>query len=142
MLFALNIIMPIVREPRRTVQSVLNDLIARVNTDTRRLRVIEQEMDILKTRMVSMEQATEDRKKSLNTSLSDLNSKIARADDKVARMESMVEEVVKGMKRFASASKIKELEQLIEIYSPLKSSFITREEAEQMIEDKLGEKGK
>jgi len=128
------------QQPRRTVQSVINDLIGRVNTDTRRLRIIEQELNILKSRMAAIEQNAAEQRKAINASVTELGAKVARAEDKVSRMESLIGEVVKGMKRFAPASEIKKLEQLIEIYSPLKSEFITREEAERMIEDALGKK--
>ncbi|MBM3304153.1 MAG: hypothetical protein FJY76_03575 [Candidatus Aenigmarchaeota archaeon] len=134
--------MPVItkQQPRRTVQSVINDLIGRVNTDTRRLRIIEQELNILKSRMAAIEQNAAEQRKAINASVTELGAKVARAEDKVSRMESLIGEVVKGMKRFAPASEIKKLEQLIEIYSPLKSEFITREEAERMIEDALGKK--
>ncbi len=128
--------MPVVRQPKRTVQSVLNDLIGRVNTDTRRLRVMEQEFDILKSRMAALEQNMSDQRKAINRSISELGSKVARAEDKVSRMESLLGEFAKGMKMFAPVSEIRKLEQLIDVYSPLKSEFITREEAERMMEEK------
>jgi hypothetical protein len=121
----------------RTIQSVMNDLIGRVNTDTRRLRVIEQEIDILKSRMAAVEQAAADHRKAVNATVNELRVRAERSEDKVARMESLLTEMAKAMKKFAPASEIKKLEQLIEIYSPLKSQFITREEAEQLVEDKL-----
>ncbi len=128
------------QQPRRTVQSVINDLIGRVNTDTRRLRIIEQELNILKSRMAAIEQNAAEQRKAINASVSELGAKAARAEDKVSRMESLIGEVVKGMKRFAPASEVKKLEQLIEIYSPLKSDFVTREEAERMIEEAMEKK--
>ncbi len=123
------------QQPRRTVQSVINDLIGRVNADTRRLRVIEQELNILKSRTAAIEQNAMEQRKAVNALVTELGAKVARAEDKVSRMESLLGEIVKGMKRFAPASEIKKLEQLIEIYSPLKSDFVTREEAERMIEE-------
>jgi len=128
------------QQPKRTVQSVINDLIGRVNTDARRLRVIEQELNIIKSRMAALEQAMAEQRKAVNASMTELGAKVARAEDKVSRMESLIGEVVKGMKRFAPASEIKKLEQLIEIYSPLKSEFVTREEAERMIDEALEKK--
>jgi len=135
-------IMPIMAKstPKRTVQSVINDLIGRVNTDTRRLRIIEQELNILKSRMAALEQNSSEQRKAINVSTTELGAKAARAEDKVSRMESLIGEVVKGMKRFAPTSEVKKLEQLIEIYSPLKSEFVTKEEAERMIEEALGKK--
>ncbi len=123
------------QQPRRTVQSVINDLIGRVNTDTRRLRIVEQELNILKSRTAAIEQNAAEQRKAINVSVAELGAKVARAEDKVSRMESLLGEIVKGMKRFAPASEIKKLEQLIEIYSPLKSDFVTREEAERMIQE-------
>jgi len=50
-------------------------------------------------------------------------------------MESLIWEVVKSMKRFSLVSDVKKLEQLIDIYSPLKSEFVTREEVERLLEE-------
>jgi hypothetical protein len=125
------------QQPRKTIQSVMNDIIGRINTDTRRLRVIEQEAEILKSRMAALEQNSGEQKKAANSSFSELRNKVIRAEEKVARMESLVQELAKGLKRFAPASEIRRLEQLIEIYSPLKSEFLTKEEAERIVEEKV-----
>ena len=128
------------QQPKRTVQSVINDLIGRVNTDTRRMRIIEQELNILKPRIAAIEQNVSEQRKAINASISELGAKVARAEDKVSRMESLLGEVVKGMKRFALVSEVKKLEQLIEIYSPLKSEFVTNEEVERLIEEAVEKK--
>jgi len=76
------IFMPTGKEPRRTVQSVINDLIGRVNTDTRRLRIIEQETNIFKSRMAAIEQNSADQRKAINASVAEMAAKVARAEDK------------------------------------------------------------
>ena len=133
------IVMPGAQKPR-TLQSVINDLIGRVNTDTRRLRVIEQEIDIFKSRMAALEQTMTDHKKAVNATVTELRVRAERSEDKVARMESLLTEMAKAMKKFAPASEIKKLEQLIEIYSTLKSEFMTREQVEELVDEKLGQK--
>jgi hypothetical protein len=135
--------MPVQRNsPKRTVQSVINDLIARVNEDTRRLRALEQDMSTVKARMISSEDSASKFRENMNKSFADVTNKIGRAEDKVARMEMLLAEYAKGMKRFAASSEIEKLEQLIEIYNPLKSQFITREEAEHMMEEKMEPKNR
>lgn len=45
----------------------------------------------------------------------------------------------KNMEKMARKSELKELENLIELFNPLKASFITKEEVERLVEEKLKE---
>ena len=53
-------------------------------------------------------------------------------------IEKTMKDIINEIKKLATNTKLKELENLIDIYSPLKSEFITREEAQHLIDEKLG----
>ena len=122
---------------KRTVGSVLNKLIERVNSNIRRLRILEQESSIYKTRMTSIEQEITSQKNHFNKSVKDLDQKITKLEGSIVNMENTVKEIINQMKKVTTTTRIKELEQMIEIYNPIKSQFITREEAERIVDDKL-----
>jgi len=122
---------------RRTVSSVLNKLIERVNSNMRRLRVLEQESSVYKTRMNSVEEdllsqrnETENRKKELVLEKETL-------EERLTKIENVLKEIVSQLKKVTTTTKIKELEQLIEVYNPIKSQFMTRDEVDQMIDERL-----
>ncbi|MEM5797918.1 MAG: hypothetical protein QXP39_00520 [Candidatus Aenigmatarchaeota archaeon] len=120
-----------------TVRDILNELIERTNTDTRRLRVLEEKADTFATRADNMEASLFEQKKSMTNMARELNDRISQIEDRIAKIETTVKEIVEQLKRVATTSKIRELEELIEIYNPLKSQFITKQEVERMIEERM-----
>jgi hypothetical protein len=125
---------------RRTVGSVLNKLIQHVNADSRRLRVLEEENVILKTRLASMERNMLAQRSQMEKYIHDLEVKIEGLENRGRMVENTIKEMIKEIKKLASMSKVKELESLINMYNPLTSQFVTREEAERMLQEKGGEK--
>ena len=123
---------------KRTVGSVLNKLIQRVNTDTRRLRILEQENVIIKTRIETEEKNSLSERKHAQKNFLELEKKITKIEDNLAMIEKTMKDIINEIKKLATNTKLKELENLIDIYSPLKSEFITREEAQHLIDEKLG----
>ena len=132
--------MAFAKQPKRTIRTIIRELVDRTNSDTARIRVLEQEKDIVKTRMDSIEQNLISQKRQTDKTLSELNAKIEKTNKRMLQIESTLKEMIKEIKKLATTSKIKELESLVEIYNPLKSQFMTREEAERMIERKLDER--
>jgi flagellar motility protein MotE (MotC chaperone) len=108
-------------------------MVDRLNSDTQRLRVIEQSSESLVSRAETIEQSALQQRKELQKALSELSSRIASLDSRVDRIEGTLKEVIGHMKKLATEAKVKELEDLIEIYNPVKSNFLTREEAERLL---------
>ena len=127
------------KQPKKTLRTIIRELVERTNTDSARIRILEQEKDIVKSRTDSVEQTVIGQKKQADKSLAGLEARIEKMNERMLQIESTVKEIVKEMKKLATVSKIKELESLVDIYNPLKSQFMTREEAERMIERKLEE---
>jgi len=124
---------------KRTVGSVLNKLIERVNSNIRRLRILEQESSIYKTRLTSIEQEMTAQKNQFTKSVKEANERTARLEESLAGIENTMKEIIAQLKKVTTTAKIKELEQLIEIYNPIKSQFVTREEVDKIIEGRLRE---
>jgi predicted nucleic acid-binding Zn-ribbon protein len=127
---------PKAQQTKRTAGTIIRELVDRTNTDTARIRVLEQEKETLKSRMESVEESAASSRKQTEKLVADLSSRLDRHEKRAAEMESTIKEIIREMKKLASVSKIRELEALVEIYNPIKSQFITREEAEQLIESK------
>ncbi|MBI4020642.1 MAG: hypothetical protein HY369_00195 [Candidatus Aenigmarchaeota archaeon] len=126
---------------RKTVGAVLNKLIERVNSDIRRLRVLEQESSLLKTRLAAAEDEILTHRRQLESALGEANARQAKAEERVAAVESTTKEIIAQLKKVTTTTKIKELEQLIDIYNPIKSQFATREEVREMINERLRTRG-
>jgi len=120
----------------RTVHSVINEIVDRINDNTKRLRTLEQRSQIMASRMNSVEKEMLSLNKNTQKLVSGLETKIKASNDKIFQNESTVKEIIKQVKKLATTSKISELEELLEIYNPIKSQFVTREEVQRMINEK------
>ena len=125
--------------PRRTIGTVLNKMIERVNSNIRRLRILEQESQVYKTRVTSVEEEFLVQKNQAAAATKELQNKLASIEEQIANNDRVIKQVISQMKKTVTTSKIKELEQLMDIYNPIKSKFVTREEVERIFEEKLRE---
>ena len=121
---------------RQTVGGILNKLIERVNSNIRRLRILEQESSVGKTRVTAMEEELLRQKNEITATVKDLHQKVEKMDEHITTMESTMTKIVGQLKKATTLSKIKELEQLIEIYNTIKSQFMTRDEVEQLLDER------
>lgn len=124
---------------RQSVGSVLNKLIERVNSDMRRIRLLEQESAIYKERLNSAEAELLSQRSLASKSLEDSSARLSQMEDRILSLENSVREIILQLKKSPPSSKIRELEQLIDIFNPLKSNFVTREEVEKILEEKMRE---
>lgn len=120
------------KEPN-SLHAIINELVDRTNSDIQRLRVLEQRNDVLTSRSNAIEKEITNINSNIQKMMLSMETMNKRLEERIKRNESMLNEVVKQMKKLATASKIAELEEMIEIYNPLKSQFVTKEEVQRMI---------
>jgi len=109
---------------------VMTNIINRVNENIRRLRIMEQKMEAIDARIDSAEQNIMGQTKNFQKSLEERDMKMTEVDERLMGLETTTKEILKQLRMVATKSKVEELKELIEIYNPLKSSFVTKEELE------------
>ena len=120
-----------------TLHDIINELVDRTNTDTQRIRVLEQGGRSSASRMESLEKEILDLSRSVQKLESDLESGFKKRDAEISELKNTVKEMLKHLKQLASVSKVNELEAMLDIYNPLKSNFVTREDVERLIAERL-----
>jgi hypothetical protein len=100
-----------------TMRAIINELVDRTNTDTQRIRILEQREGSLAMRLDSVEQEI----LNMNNSL----------------LKISIRDILKHIKGLANAGRVKELEATLNLYNPLKSNFATKEEVERIVNKKL-----
>lgn len=125
------------KSPDERGERIMADLINRVNESMQRLRVIEQTMQAIDNRINSVEQSMLSLNKNIQKSLAEKDSKIAALEEMAEKIEIAYKEVLKQLKTAATRSSVDELKEFISIYDPMKSSFVTREEMERFVEEKV-----
>jgi ABC-type phosphate transport system auxiliary subunit len=122
------------------LEKIASELINRVNENIRRLRVLENRVKALDNRINSMEQNTLVQSRNLQKSLSERDIKITNLEEGLRKTEMTMKEILKQLKFVATKSDVEELKHFVDIYNPLKSKFVTIEEVENMINEKLAER--
>jgi hypothetical protein len=119
-----------------TIHAIMNELVDRTNSNTQRLRVLEQRGEVLDSRANSMEQDILNLNRNIQGFMSDMDARIKLQEDIIRKSDNTLKEVIKRIKSLATTTRISELEHLIDLYNPLKSQFVTKEEVERIIEEK------
>jgi len=125
------------KAPDEKQERILADVINRMNENVQRLRVIEQKTQATDTRMNSIEQNFVSYNKNVQRSAAERDAKIGQLEERVGRIETTYKEILNQLKLVATKTNVDEIRQLISIYDPMKSSFVTKEEMESFIDEKL-----
>ena len=120
-----------------TLHSIINELVDRTNTDTQRIRQLESWEKGLDLRLESLESDVLNLNNSLQKLSADLETGFKKRDQEMNEIRNTIKEIIKQLKRFVRTEKLGEIQALLDIYNPLKSNFVTREEVEQMISERL-----
>jgi hypothetical protein len=122
---------------RVDIQAILNEIIRRENESARRLRALEEMSSLIETRISTVEDSilklTEERKGINETT----TIKFDELDKNIIRIDSELLKISKNVEKMAKRTELKEIENLISIYNPIRTNFITREEVERLIEERL-----
>jgi len=124
------------RKPSANIAALSTELVRRINDNTRRIRSMEQRMDGMESRMGVLEETVIEKIEELKVGFDkisvDLKSLIKRLDE----METEILKINKELEKVARKSEVNRLENMIEIYSPIKSTFVTRDELQRILEKK------
>lgn len=127
--------MPFGKEkPRTSLKTILTELVSRTNDNTMRLRKVEQAIQSLEIKTDSMNKDSLDRKKIVDGLISEIKKVQSEQGKTITEFEKTMEEVVSHVKKLPARREIEELKELIEIYNPVNSNFVTREEVSELIE--------
>lgn len=103
----------------------------------RRLREIEQRLKGLDNSVKRAESGMLEVKNKLADLAANIKSDKGGVDLRIKEAENALSDIINGMKRLAEKSELVGLKELIEIYNPVKSQFVTREEVGKIIEDRM-----
>ncbi|MBI2579380.1 MAG: hypothetical protein HYW27_00580 [Candidatus Aenigmarchaeota archaeon] len=98
---------------------VLHELISKNGEDTRRLRSIEQRLDMMENRMNSLEAAGLDRAKKFGSKISEMESALKSVADELSRTRNSLEKINRQIVKFARKSDIKEMERMMDLLNPV-----------------------
>ena len=116
--------------PSETQGLIMQELVRRSNEDTRRLRAIEQRLEGVEARLIALEDSTLEKIKKTNAKFAELETSIKIASDDIIQMKNMLEKMSRQLSTFARKQDLKEIEHMLDLISPIREEFVTKDELE------------
>jgi len=117
-------------------QVILQELVRRSNEETRRLRTVEQRLDSIDDKLNSLLESTIERNKKINAKITELDVAIKNISNELLNIKLNIDKVNKQMVKFAQRRDLKEIERMLDLISPLRQEFATKEELEEALKIK------
>lgn len=111
-----------------------------INTNTRRIRSLEQRLDGLEMRIGAIQEKIINEIEDVKKDFEEIHMDIKQISKNFSELRGEILRMNKAIDKTAKKTEVKELESLLDLYSPIKSKFATRDEVERLIEEKLSKK--
>jgi predicted nucleic acid-binding Zn-ribbon protein len=122
------------------IQSFNNEVVKIINTNTRRIRSLEQRLDGLEMRIGAIEEKIINEMDALRKNFDEIGMDIKDISKNLNELRNEILKINKTIDKTAKKAEVKELESLLDLYNPIRSKFTTREEVERLVDEKLGQK--
>ena len=120
----------------RDVQAVLTELVRRENESSRRLRALEERSSLTEMRASTLQDSflkLSEEKRMFNEKL---NERLTNIENSVLRIDNELMKINKNLEKMAKRTELKELENMLSFFNPMKTNFVTKEEVGRMIENR------
>lgn len=122
---------------RGNVKEVTNEMVRRINENSRRIRQIEMSIERVRRSMHSLDENAITQMSDLKLSLEQIAAKISEISDRIGAMETEVARLQLRANKAASKSELKQMENFIDLINPVTSKFVTREEMERALDERV-----
>lgn len=128
------------QKPPADLTAMTNEMVRRMNEYSRRIKNLEQRLDRTESRVENMEQTVLNQMNDLKINLERIGQKISGVADRLSAIETEILRVNKDLGRTALKSDVKKLETFIDLVNPITAKFVTKDELERALEERLHKK--
>lgn len=118
-------------------KQVLGELVNRINEDRRRIRLIEQSIDRIESSINALERNLLNQNADMKISLDRVDNKISDMTTRLTTLEADINRYTKLVSKAATKMEIKQLESFIDLVNPITSKFVTKDELDRALEEKI-----
>jgi glyceraldehyde-3-phosphate dehydrogenase/erythrose-4-phosphate dehydrogenase len=122
------------------IRILTSELVKRINDETRRIRLAEQRLDRFEVAMDNLENTMSAYAAEMKSLIENINKNIKTLSDRIALTESAIGRIEKELAKRATKMELKQIESYMNLMSPITSNFVTKEEMQRAIEDKMQKK--
>ena len=116
-----------------TMDMIIQELVRRANQTNNRLRLIEQRMQAIESRVGSAEQFSFDQASKSKEKFTDLTNKLKVIDDRLAKIDVSLEKIFVKLDKTATKKELGEMESMFDLLSPIGQDFVTRKELDRKL---------
>ncbi|MFH1127071.1 MAG: hypothetical protein ABIG84_07355 [archaeon] len=116
---------------------MLNNVVNRVNDNSKRIREIEENIRNLKEQMNTLQTESIKQKKTMIDDETTTKNMTKQILDRLANMEVDIQKINREIKEMISRRELKEIENYLELINPITSKFVTKKEVEELIQERL-----
>jgi len=122
------------------IASITNEMVRRLNEYSNRIKNIEQRLDRVENRVSGIEETVLNQMGDLKVGLERMSQKISLISDKLTTIENEMMRINKDLSKAALKSDIKTIETFIDIVNPVTAKFVTRDELDRALEERMKKK--
>jgi uncharacterized small protein (DUF1192 family) len=127
-------------ESTSDLRVLATELVKRANDETRRMRLLEQRVDRFEAEMGRIESTISAQNSESKEQLQSISAGIKSLSDRLASMESSIARIEKELVKRATKGELKQIESYMSLMSPVVAKFVTKEEMDRAIEEKMAKK--
>ena len=128
------------KEHPQGISALSGEIVRRIDTNTRRIRAIEQRLSGTELRIGSLEEKVIEEIENLRKSFEQISMNVKNINERLSNLRADILKINKNLDKTAKKAEVKELESLLDLYSPIKSKFTTKGEVERIVEERISEK--
>lgn len=122
-------------EKKPQVQPINPEMLRTSHESKRRIRLLEQDVEGLRSRINAVEEKMIEDMGNIKKWLDQLSVDVGDVSKSLKEIHANTLRINKDLDKKARKTELKELESLLEIYNPIKSHFITKEQVMRMLAD-------
>ncbi|TAL48213.1 hypothetical protein EPN87_01065 [archaeon] len=119
------------------IRVLASELVKRMNEDGRRLRMLEQRVDKIENNINGVQNSVMLQAEDLKIGLNKIADKLTAISDRMTQMEASIARMDKELHKSATKAELKQVESFIDLVNPITAKFVTREEMDRALSDKL-----
>lgn len=118
----------------------MSEMVRRLNENERRIRTLEQGLERMETSFSTLEERLLMQLDDLRISLERIGNKITDLAGKFTETETNISRLTKELGKTASKAEMKQLTTYLDIVNPITSKFVTKDELERALDQKIARK--
>ena len=117
--------------------ALVNELARRLNDNTRRVRMLEEKIISIDSRVNVHDQRIMDTTKQINAGELSISNELTEIKDKLANIALDLQNMKSDMRKSATVNDMREVQDYIELINPITSKFATKGEVAELVREEL-----